>query len=152
MRIMRRIVNCSLAMVVLVAVAGCSLIEYSYPYAQDMDKVEKVELCRYDYWAKTVEAISVLDMDTAALLLSDIASLSCYRPFGDRSRDYGEIVLYISYTNGAAEVIGMVNTATVDLDGRWMMTGYYFDYAQWCEVVMKYVDPELVPELQRYLE
>lgn len=152
MRTMKRIGICLLAMVVLVAVAGCSLIEYSYSYAQDLDKVEKVELCRYDYWTKTVEVISVLDMGTAALLLSDIASLSCFRPFGDSSTDYGEIVVYISYKNGEAEVMGMGNTATVGLDGRWMMTGYYFDDAQWCEVVMKYVDPQLVPELQRYLE
>lgn len=152
MRIMRRILNCLLAMVVLISVAGCSFIEYSYPYAQDLDKVEKVELCRYDYSTKSIEVILKLDADTTSSLLTELSSLSCYRPFGDHSTYYGAIVLYISYTNGEAEVLGMRNSADVDLDGRWMMKGYYFDYAQWCEVVMRYVDPELVPELHRYLE
>lgn len=152
MRIIKRIVNGLLAFVVFVTVTGCSFIEYSYSYAQSPDNVAKVEIGRYDYWTKAIEVISILDTDAAHSLLADLASLGCYRPFGDSSTDYGEIVVYIWYTSGEAEVIGMGNTAIIDLDGRWMMTGYYFDDTQWCEVVMKYVDPQLVPELQRYLE
>ncbi len=152
MRIIKRIVNCLLAIIVVIATTGCSFIEYSYSYEQSLDNVAKVELCRYDYWTESIEIISVLDMDTAYALLSDIASLSCYKPFGDHSTYYGDIVLYISYTNGEAEVNGMGNSAAVDMDGRWIMKGYYFDEAQWCEAVMNHVDSKLVPELKRYLE
>lgn len=152
MQVTQKIKCCVLAAAMIVFISGCNFIKYSYTYEQSLDNATKVEICRYDYDTKSVKVIDELDLDVASALLSDIASLDCYRPFGDHARSYGEIVIYITYANGEAEVIGMVNSATVDLNGEWHMKAYYYDYAQWCAVIIKYVDRQLVPELEPYLE
>jgi len=140
-----------LALFVL-ACTGCQFVKYTYVYDQSIDKVEKVEICRYDYATKTVTPVATMDAAPAENLLTDITLLDCYKAFGDGSRDYGEIVIYITYLDGTAEVQGMVNSASIDLEGNWWIKSYYFDYAQWCSVVLQYVDPEIVPELGRYVE
>lgn len=152
MQVMKKIGCWVLAVAMSILASGCNFVKYSYAYEQSLDNATKVEICRYDYDTKSTEVIDVLDLDVAFALLSDIASLDCYKPFGDHSRDYGEIVVYITYANGEAEVIGMVNSATVDLNGKWHIKAYYYDYAQWCAVIVKYIDPQLVPEIEPYLE
>lgn len=127
-------------------------VKHKYPFDQSIENVKKVELCRYDYETDTASPLMTFGEDTGDALLTDIEALDCYRPFGDPATDYGEIVLFITYANGEAEVVGWLNSATIDLEGEWWPKAYYFDSAEWCTVVLKYVDAELVPELGKYLE
>lgn len=135
---------------------GCSLVKYQYSFDQPYSNVIKMEVCQYHYATKRedtyITPVAELDLEKAEELLRDISELACYKHFGDSSMNYGDIVLYITYSNGEAEVLGMVNSASVDTNGKWWMKVYYFDSTQWCAVLTKYVDPELVPELGRYLE
>lgn len=143
---------CFSVIAILITITGCDFITYQYPFEQSVENVEKVELCRYDYETDTASPLVTLDEDTGDALLTDIGTLDCHKPFGDHATDYGEIVLFITYTNGEAEVVGWLNSATIDLEGEWWPKAYYFDSAEWCAVVLKYVDAELVPELGKYLE
>ena len=145
---------CLLVFVLLIAVAftGCNFIDYTYSLDQSMDNIQKVELCSYDYESNSTSLIIELDMETGKALLTEITALTCRKYFGDHTSDYGPVVLYITYTNGEAEVIGMCNSASVDLTGEWWISIYYFDDIQWCNTVLKYVDPEMVPQLVEYME
>ncbi len=122
-----------------------------YSFSQPLDQVEKVEICKYDYYTSTTTPLLVLDESRANALLTDIDALLCKRHFGDHIMDYGKVVVYITYSNGEAEVIGIWNVATVDTNGKWRIGGEYFDEKELCSLLLQYA-PELQPELQKYLE
>lgn len=141
----------------LILLAGCQQKIYQYPFDQAFSNVVKVEVFRYhyaDYPADaTLTLVAELDLEDAEELLQDISALPSHKHYGDFPMgSYGEIILYITYAGGEAEVVGMVNSASVRLDGVWWIKGYYFDSQQWCTVLTKYVDKELVPELEEYLK
>ena len=138
-------------LIVLSCLSACKLIKYSYSFAQGKEEVKIVELCRYDYSTKTIEQIKTLDEDTARGLLSDISNMDAYRNFGDYDReDFGHIVIYITYQNGEHELIGAASAATADASGNWQIKNNWFESSKWCEVLLKYIDASLVPELMNY--
>jgi hypothetical protein len=147
---------CFLSLLLCIFCTGCSLVDYTYAYDQPYENIVKVEVCQYHYATNPKDAyvtpVMELDLDDAKALLADISALDCHKPFGDHSRTYGAIVLYIHYANGEAEVQGMVNSASVDMDGEWTIKAYYFDSTQWCSALVTYIDLETVPELAPYLE
>ena len=143
---------CFAAAVFMMVLVGCQAKVYSYPFTQDLKNVVSVEIRKYDYATDTTTPLLTLDQSTADLLLSDIASVPCYKYFGDHTRAYGEVIVYIHYANGDAEVIGMLNTARVDSTGKWWISQYNFDDVIWCETILKYIDVELVPELNKYVQ
>lgn len=136
------------AIFLIVYTTGCKSIKYNYSFTQDLDNVVSVEIRKYDYATGATTPLVTLDESTALSLLEDISALDCYKQFGDYPRDdYSDVVVYISYANGAAEVIGIRNTARVDSEGKWWVSSYYFNDAAWCNVILKYIDSEIVPEL-----
>ena len=142
--------------VTLALLSGCKRIIYQYPFDQTFSNVKKVEIFRYHYATNptddTLTLVTELDLEEAEELLQDISALPSYKHYGDFPMgSYGEIILYITYASGEAEVIGTVNSASVYLDGEWWIKGYYFDSKQWSTVLTEYVDIELVPELEKYL-
>lgn len=141
----------------LALLSGCEQKVYQYPFEQVFSNVVKVEVCRYYYATNPendyVTLVTELDSEKAEALLKDISELPCYKHFGDFPMgSYGEIILYISYANEEAEVVGMVNSASVRIDGEWWVKAYYFDSKHWSAVLTEYVDVDLVPELKKYLE
>lgn len=146
----------ALLMIVFVPLltTGCLSIyqrTYDYSFAQPLDQVEKVEICKYNYYTSTTTPLLVLDESQANALLTDIDALPCKKHFGDSPMDYGEAVVYITYSNGEAEVIGIWNVAKVDISGNWHIGVEYFDRKELCPLLLQYV-PELLPELQKYLD
>lgn len=134
----------------LVTLSGCRLIKYSYSFTQDIADVISVEICHYDYYNDSTTPIIELEKDMAMSLLEDISELDSYKHFGDHTQDYGRVIVYITYKNGEAEVIGWANRARVDANGEWWIGPYWFDNAEWSALILKYVDEELVPELTKY--
>ncbi len=124
---------------------------YDYSFSQPLDQVIKVEILAYDDKTGTAPPLLVLNENQANALLTDIDALPCKRHFGDHTMDYGEAVVYITYANGEAEVIGLWNVATVDTSGEWSIGIEYFDRKELYPLLLQYV-PELLPELQKYLE
>ncbi len=139
-----------LAVSLLLLAAGCQRT-YDYSFSQPLDQVEKVEILAYDDKADVATPLVVLDENQANALLTDIDALLCKRHFGDSTMAYGEAVIYITYANGEAEVIGIYNVAKVDTSGEWCIGIEYFNKKELCTLLLQYV-PELQPELQKYLE
>ena len=138
--------------ILLTTLLGCRKT-CSYSFDQDLSNIASVEICRYDYHTDSTTSIMCLDEDASMKLLKDIAALNSYKPWsGDGTRDYGEIVVYITYQNKEAEVIGMVHSASVDIKGEWWIKPDYFDYAEWSAVIMENVGEDVVPELKKYVE
>lgn len=119
---------------VIISVTGCQRT-YDYSFAQSIENVEKVEICEYDYYSHSTALIAVLDAEDADSLLSEIDAIECKRHFGDHTSTYGEVVVYITYADGTAEVIGLRNVAQVDKDGEWHIGVEYFDATKICALL-----------------
>lgn len=152
----KRILALACAIAILAILHGCQRKEYRYTFDQPFSNVVKVEIMRYHYATQTEDSYTTtileLDLHTAESLLKEVSELPCYKHFMDPPTGYGEVILYITYANGEGEVIGFVNSASVREDGIWRRKVYYFNKAQWCEMLLKYVDAELVPELDKYMQ
>ena len=104
---------------------------------------------RYDDKTNSiVEVIKTLDEDSGRALYEDFSATSCRKHFGDHPTGYGQVIIYIEYENGEADIIGFVNSGTVDKSGEWWVNVKYFYPEDFAMIVIKYVDRELVPELE----
>ena len=144
---------------VLMLATGCVVEQFlnrtfDFSFAQSLDSVEKVEIRAYEYDPyddKTTPIVTLGEEDGKALLM-EIDAMECKRHFGDHTSTYGEIVVYITYKDQTAEVIGLRNVAQVDKDEEWHIGIEYFDAAQLCTLIMKYVDGDLLPDLSKYFD
>ena len=144
---------------VLMLATGCVVEQFlnrtfDYSFAQNLDNVEKVEIRAYEYDPHDDQTtpIVTLDEEDGKALLNEVDAMKCKRHFGDHTHDFGEIVIYITYKDQTAEVIGLWNVAQVDKDGEWWLGVEYFDAAQLCTLIMKYVDEDLLPDLSKYFD
>ena len=55
--------------------------------------------------------------------------------------------MYINYKNGEAEIIGTALSSKVDVEGNLHVKIRCFSRSDFCNIVLKYVDEDLVPEL-----
>lgn len=148
-----------LVIVMIVSSVGCSETiwtkEYEYELNQSIENVTSVKIVRFDDNTKSVmEVIKTLDDISAKELLEDISTTSCRRHFGDRPTSYCEIIIYIEFQNGEAELIGPVVCGEKDKNGNLYQKREYFLYEDFCGVVVKYVEKDLilVPEFEAYLQ
>lgn len=124
---------------------GCQQQSYCYPFEQNLDYIEKVEICQYTYHIQDPEIVvlTILEKSTALSLLNRVEELECYRHWGDHTQDFGEKVVKITYTDGETEVLGFCNTAYIDMEGKWWLKGYYFDEDQFSKLISEFtqIDP-----------
>ena len=144
---------------IMLSMSGCFVEQFlnrtfEYSFTQNLDNVEKVEIRAYEYdpYDAQTTPIVTLDEEDGKALLMEIDAMKCKRHFGDHTSTYGEIVVYITYKDQTAEVIGLRNVAQVDKDGEWWIGIEYFDAAQLCTLIMKYVDADLLPDLSKYFD
>ena len=147
-----------LVIVLLISSVGCSETiwtkEHEFTFSQSVNNVTSVKIVRYDdeETRSIIEVIKTLNDDEAEMLLTDFTATSCRKHFGDHGTYYGDILVCISYENQEVDVIGPENCATIDENGVWSIGNKYFDDVDFCDIVLRYVDRELVPELERYLQ
>ena len=141
---LKRIALIPLFVLMIIVLTGC---KYEYEFEQDLENVESVEIKRFDYETQSTTAITTLDDNSAICMLNDFSSTSCRKHFGDHSRDYGRIIVYINYKNGEAEILGDYLSGYVDSTGKIHEKIQYFGGSDFCNIVLKYVDEDLVPEL-----
>ena len=140
---------------ILTQLCGCMWFqigrEYQYAFDQPFSNVVKVEVMKYHYATKKEDtyATPIIDLDlrTAESLLAEILELPCYRHIMDPPTSFGDIILYIEYTNGEAEVLGYPQSVSVRENGQTVWKPYEFNSTQWSATLLKYVDADLVPEL-----
>ena len=136
----------------LVSLTGCRIPGEQYAFSQNIDQITAVNICSYDYKSKSMVPLKALNSDEWQALVNDVVSLEVRRHFGDHTQDYGEVVICISYENSEAEVVGIWNVATIDSEGNWHIGFHYFEGKPFSQMLLKYIDIELVPELNKYLE
>lgn len=117
---------------------GCQRKAYTYAFNQDIASIRKVEICTYNYKTEEHSAVKELNEEEIESLCADIQDLKCYKWFGDHATGFGAVIVYITYADGGAEIVGPVNTAWVDASGNWDLTAYYFDNEPFYEMISKY--------------
>ena len=139
---------------VLVQLSGCVWFTHHYEFSQDADHVARVDIyrCENDEDDLEMVPICVLDGSLTEQFLADIVALDSYEYFGDFSHTFAGVLVYITYENGEGEVLTAYTTAKVDLNGKWHVGVDHFDESAFYSVILKYVDPALVPELEQHNE
>lgn len=132
---------------ILLVIAGCSY-EGPYTFRQDLSNVGKVEIYEYDYTTGNRTLITELPEPQAQELVAELAGMTCYQygP-GDHPRKYGSLMIGITYTNNEVELIGLTNIGWIEPDGEIHLTDYCFDERVLFDLIVKYVDPALLPDL-----
>ena len=138
-----------LCMILLFVVEGCAY-EGRYPFRQNADKIEKVEICQYDSRTQTPTPIVLLSENEGQKLVAELAIMKCKMASpGDRSRYYGLLLICITYSNTEIEMIGLESIGFVDADGKKGLTNYFFDARNLYDLIVKYVDPALLPDVSK---
>ena len=129
-----------IVMLLLTVFAGCRIKNKSYPFEQDQENIEKVEICQYDLKTDTITPIVSLNENDYTSLLNEVSELELWRPGVDMPQGYGKIIIYITYNNEEAEILGSYRTLRVDTNGKKHMKPYYFGVSQWNDLLSKYVE------------
>ena len=135
-----------LCVILLLVVEGC-FYEGPYPFRQDVDNIEKVEIYENDYQAKTRTLIVQLEESDGQRIVSELATMTVKTSGPNHIRDYGTLIIYITYADGEIEMIGLHNIGFVNTEGREGLTHYYFDAKSLYDLIVKYVDPALLPDV-----
>ena len=139
----------ALLCVVLLVAVGCSS-EGPYTFRQDSSKIDKVEIYKIDDQTNTKTAIVQLSDEAGQLLVSELATMTCNRfGSGDHPRRYGQLAIGITYSDGEVEIIGLVNSGFIDVDGKEAILDYFFDAKDLYTLITKYVDPSLLPDVSK---
>lgn len=139
---------------VLISISGCVWFTYHYEFCQDAEYVASIDIYRCEDDEDNLEMTFIYSLDESmtAQFVADIEALDSYKYFGDFSHTFSGILVYITYENGEGEVLTAYTTAKVDLNGQWHVGIDNFDKSEFYSVMLKYVDPDLVPELEQYIE
>lgn len=140
----KRILCIFLCVILLLAVEGC-FYEGPYPFRQDAHNIEKVEIYENDYQTKTL--IVQLEESEGLKLVSEIATMTVRTAGPNHISDYGRLIIHITYEDGEVEMIGLHNIGFVTAEGRKGLTNYYFDDKSVYDLIAKYVDPALLPDV-----
>ena len=137
-----------IAVVVLVLLSGCENESFTHEFRQEQANIKQVEICAYERVDRVLTPIIKLSNDDINALLNDIRALDCHEFFPlDTPRNYGDVVICITYYDGEKEVIGITNIGYISPDGKWHLTKEYFDIEDIRGVINKYVDPEILSEI-----
>lgn len=145
-----KIWGCIWILVLLLVTTSCEPYNGTYTFfRQDRSNVDKVEICSYDSYTRTRDVIAELSKEDGEELLTAISSLECreYCP-GDHPREYGPIMVCITYYDGEIEMIGFTNIGFISPNGvRGMIPYFIGNCRELYDLICDYVDPELLPDL-----
>ena len=136
---------------ILLLTFGCRA-DYPYPFDQSFDNIEQVSLHRVEEshphgWYAETTWVEDIELESAKEMLGKLKDLEVRKHFGDSMIDYGNYLLYISYLDETAEVVGWPNSASIDTEGNWTRKIVYFHHEEWTAVVSQYVETDLTAEL-----
>ena len=133
---------------IIAMIPGCGSGDDYYAFRQDLEHVEKVSVFSYDPETDTRTLIVDLEEPDAKELTSILATMKCGKYFpGDHIREYGHLLIALTYTNGEIELIGFYNTGWITPDGVEYLSNYYFDEKEVYDLICRFVDPEMLPDI-----
>ena len=137
-----------LFLTLLFLICGCVYRDYTYEFDQPIENIEKVEIMTYDENTNTTSLLKELEKEEYTSLLHSITKLSCGKYFGDGMRfSVGKSIIYITYVNGSAEVIGYDNNVHINSSGEWEIDMYYFNDNEFYDLLSDYIDRDLLPSI-----
>ena len=139
---LRNWIKLCLLLPILVTVCGCGLITFNYSFEQDFENVDNIQICKYSNEEKSVTPLKQLSKDEQKEIWSDILALTNHRHFNNYPTSMGEYVVFITYTDGTAEVLSAHNIATVTKEGKWQTGVDYFDSEEFQKLIAKYYTAE----------
>ena len=156
-------ITCMLLSLVL---AGCDIgasQPTAHSFRQEYDNVVKIEIAAYDHNKRTntwqgqfvdencFSPLVQLSDEDCGSLLQDILSLEIKKFYMiDPILDYGDVVILIYYTNNEIEMIGITNIGWISPNGELDTTDKRFEISAICDVISKYVDPEVLNNVSDY--
>lgn len=144
-----------LLVMVLVMLVGCGYYEVPYTFRQDLVNVTKVEICEFDPAPNDRDAskrkmILQLSKSDAQSITEEISTLKCIEKsvIGYVPQGYGRLAICLTYANGEIELIGMGVNGYITSNGKEYLTNYCNNARDIYDLILKYVDPELLPDLR----
>ena len=141
-----------IAVVVLMLLSGCENESFTHEFRQDQANIKQVEICSYkhayEYIDRVLTPIVKLSDEDSNALLNDIRALDCYEyvfPY-DTPKDYGDVVICITYYDGEREIIGITNIGYILPNGEWYSTKEYFNWGEIRGLVNKFLVLEMSSE------
>lgn len=134
------------------SLSGCDLTPpVQYPFRQERENIQKVEICTYNDETRMRETLIELSESDVDSLLNDISALECYDHFSAPPiLRYGDVIILITYQSGEAEMIGILRVSWFSAEGKEIRTGYFFNIKDICAVIAKYVDPQVLKEVSSF--
>ena len=152
MNLLKRISTALLMITVMTSITGCQDEPIPYAFRQDKSNIEKVEICTHDFKnGRKVEPLVTFSGSDADEILADISTLECYWLGFDASREFGEIIICITYFDGEVEVIGTTNNGWIEPDGDWNVARHCCRSSDLRLFLRKYVDPNTLEAISKYL-
>ena len=142
----RRGVMIILTIVVIIVITGCNQDPFQYAFLHERDMIEKVEIFSFNDYDRTMELIITLSEDQIDALLNDLSSLECRSEsfLVQPNNYYGDVIICITYQNDEKEIFGSYNIACISSTGEWRRTRDYFDVHEFRELLLKYVDVDVL--------
>ena len=148
MKLQKHIASILILAMLMVVFVGCENKEYFYDFRQDLENVEKVSIFSNDPETDTRTLITDLEEGNGKELTNILATMKCGKYFpGDHPRHYGLLIIALTYTDGETELIGLYNTGWVAPDGVKYLSSYYFDEKEVYDLICRFVDPEMLPDM-----
>lgn len=155
MKMIKTILWLFLSMVVLAVLAGCVDYNGPYPFRQELSNVTNVEICEFDPDnngnPNDRKLIVQLSDSDAQNLISELSAMNCgkFSYLGRTNNTHiGLLAICITYGNGDMELIGLSNIYFITSDGKKDYTSYHFESRELYDLIAKYVDPELLPDMR----
>lgn len=124
---------------------GCEPTPYDYALIQPRDNIVSVEICDFSD-EKTKDVLFVFDETNRDTFLDEVFALPyLHQPVFDYPQVYGDVVIFITYTDGTVQVIGAICLGRIEPDGRRVYhLASYPEANAYFTLLEKYVDPELL--------
>lgn len=151
MKLYKHIASMLIFSMLTIIFVGCESEESYYQFRQDLQNVVTVSVCSYDLGTGTCTKIIDLNTEDRTALINILSTMKCKRYFpGDHPRDYGPLVITLTYADEEIELIGLTNIGWITPDGKRWLSDFYFEEREVYDLICKFVDLSLLPDI--YLE
>ena len=150
--------TCFLALIIILVgtlLIGCDpVFEIQYPFQYARTDVEVIEICSQNDKTKECVVLKTLSESEIDSIWTDISETICWDWLGpewyESEISYGDVFIRIIYQNGDQELLGSEDVVRISLNGKELKGRYFFIPEDIYEMVSKYVDPEMLKDLNTY--
>lgn len=141
-------------LLICVSLSACLQERKSYPFElrDCVENVTKIEILGYTLAEDSKTHLADIPQESFADFYADVKALDCYATYAISSVGWGPVIIRISYTNGEWDELGIHLIAWYSASGRYYAQWCVLDQKQFCQLLLKYVDASVLPDLSAYLK